>query len=115
MSSSSKSCSGPIGAQRTRTVVPVEKVVYVLWRRPGDSVSDFAHRLLHEVATELVDLGVAGLQVNVADDAVASAMVRLVELDPQMEAVLSIWIDTVMDSVRRPIEEVLDTVASKAE
>jgi hypothetical protein len=51
--------------------------------------------------------------VNVADGAVAGAMVRLVELDPQMEAVVSVWVDTAMDRVRHPIEAVLAGAASK--
>jgi hypothetical protein len=91
----------------------MEKLVYVLWRPDGDDAEAFANRLRKDVATALLDLGVLGLQVNVADDAVAAAMVRLVELDPQMEAVVSVWVDTAMDSVRRPIEAVLDSASSR--
>jgi hypothetical protein len=93
----------------------MEKVMYVLWRRDGESVAAFADRLRGDVAGALLDLDVRGLQVNVADEAVAAAMVRLIELDPQMEAVVSIWLDTAMDSIRRPIEAVLaDTSAQIA-
>src|SRR5438270_12873846 len=95
-----------IAAQRTRTVVGMEKVVYVLWRPDADSIDEFADRLRRETAGALVDLGVRGLQVNVVDGAVASAMVRIVELDPQMEAVVGVWVDTVMDAGRAPIERV---------
>ena len=91
----------------------MEKVVYVLWRPTSDSVEAFTGRLRDEVASQLVELGVHGLQVNVADEAVADAMVRLVELDPQMEAVVSVWIDTSMDSARHPIEDVLASASSK--
>ena len=91
----------------------MEKVVYVLWRRDSDSVAAFADRIRGDVARSLLDLGVRGLQVNVADDAVAAAMLRLVELDPQMEAVVSVWVDTTMDSLRRPIETVLANASSK--
>jgi hypothetical protein len=91
----------------------MEKLVYVLWRPSGDSVEAFADRIRGEVARSLVDLGALGLQVNVADEAVADAMVRMVELDPQMEAVVSVWVETVMDSARRPIETVLSNAASK--
>jgi hypothetical protein len=90
----------------------MEKVVYVLWRPEGDSVEAFADRIRGDVARSLLDVGVRGLQVNVADDAVADAMVRLAELDPQMEAVVSVWVETVMDSVRQPIESVLAGAAS---
>jgi hypothetical protein len=91
----------------------MEKLAYVLWRPEGDSVEAFADRIRGDAARSLLDLGVRGLQVNVADDAVAAATVRLVELDPQMEAVVSVWIETVMDSVRQPIEDVLASAASK--
>jgi hypothetical protein len=91
----------------------MEKLVYALWRPSGDSVETFADRIRGEVARSLVDLGALGLQVNVADEAVADAMVRMVELEPQMEAVVSVWVETVMDSARRPIETVLSNAASK--
>jgi hypothetical protein len=91
----------------------MEKVVYVLWRPEGDSVDGFADRIRGDVARALLDLGVRGLQVNVGDTAVASAVVRMVELDPQMEAVVSVWLETAMDSARRPIEAVLAGAASK--
>jgi len=81
--------------------------VYVLWRDDGDAVAAFAERLTSEVAPALLALGVRGLQVNVADDAVAAAVIRVQELDPQMEAVVSVWMDTAMDSMRRPVEDVL--------
>ena len=87
--------------------------MYVLWRPEADSADVFAERLRHDVAPAVLDLGVRGLQVNVADAAVASAMVRIAELDPQMEAVVSVWVDTVMAAVRAPIEAVLTGVASK--
>jgi hypothetical protein len=91
----------------------MEKVVYVLWRPDGDSVEAFADRLRGDVARSLLDLGVLGLQVNVADEAVAAAMVRLVEIDPQMEAVVSVWVETIMDSFRRPVETVLAGATSR--
>lgn len=91
----------------------MEKVLYVLWRAEGDSVEDFADHIRGDVASALLDLGVRGLQVNVGDEPVASAAVRMIELDPQMEAVVSVWLDTAMDSVRQPIEAVLAGAASK--
>lgn len=87
--------------------------MYVLWRPEADSVDGFVDRLRHDVAPALLELGVHGLQINVADAAVAPAMVRIVELDPQMEAAVSVWVDTVMDSTRRPIEAALAGAAAK--
>jgi hypothetical protein len=90
----------------------MEKVVYALWRPADDSVNSFTERLVGDVASRVLAFGVRGLQVNVADSAVADAMVRLAELDPQMEAVVSVWVETAMDSVRRPIEAVLASASS---
>ena len=88
--------------------------MYVLWRRDGDSVAAFANRLIHEVAPALLALDVRGLQINVADEAVATAVIRVQELEPPMEAVVSVWLDTAMDAARRPVEDVLERAAGRA-
>ena len=85
----------------------------MLWRPDGDSVSSFAERLTVEVARSLLDLGLPGVQVNVADDAVAAAVIRVKELDPQMEAIVSLWFDTAMDSERRPVEAILRPASAR--
>ena len=85
----------------------MEKVVYALWRREDDELPAFATRLTSDVPAAVLALDVPGLQVNVADAAVASAVIRLQELDPQMEAVVSVWLHTAMDDVRSHIEAVL--------
>jgi hypothetical protein len=91
----------------------VEKVVYVLWRAETEPVETFGDRLTTEVADALLELGVRGLQINVADEAVAPALVRVKEIDPQMEAVVSVWIDTVMDRARQPVDDVLARAAAR--
>jgi hypothetical protein len=93
----------------------MEKAVYILWRRPEDSKEAFSARLRGDVADELLRLGVRGLQANVADDDVAAAMLRMATLEPQMEAVVSVWLDTVMDRVRRPVEDALARAAARVE
>ena len=87
--------------------------MYVLWRAETDSVEAFADRLTHDVADALLALDVRGLQINVADDAVTPAVIRIKELDPQMEAVVSVWLDTVMDAARQPVDEVLTLATAR--
>jgi len=87
--------------------------VYVLWRAETDSVEAFADRLTHDVADALLALDVRGLQINVGDDAVTPAVIRIKELDPQMEAVVSVWLDTVMDAARQPVDEVLTLATAR--
>lgn len=91
----------------------MEKVVYALWRPERESVEAFSGRLLEDLAPRLLDLGVRGLQINVSDGAVAAAMVRLVEIDPQMEAVISVWFETAMEGARLPVETMLAAASSK--
>ena len=87
--------------------------MYVLWRAETDSVEAFADRLTHDVADALLALDVRGLQINVGDDAVTPAVIRIKELDPQMEAVVSVWLDTVMDAARQPVDEVLTLATAR--
>ena len=44
------------------------------------------------VAQEIVALGVAGLTVNVRDDAVRASLMTLTSLDPPVVAVVSMWV-----------------------
>jgi hypothetical protein len=85
----------------------VEKIVYLLWRDPAVPVASWSEVLRGAVAADLVAAGAHGVQVNVADEAVAAAMMRMVELDPQMEAVVSVWVDSARDAARRPHDEAL--------
>jgi len=90
----------------------VEKVDYVLWRPAGMSPAVFAETLRGPVVDALLGHGVRGLQVNVADDDVAAAVMRMAHLDPQMEAVLGVWLDTASSAARRPVDDVVAQVAA---
>jgi hypothetical protein len=89
----------------------VEKVDYVLWRPAGMSPHVFAETLRSPVADALLGLGVRGLQLNVADEHVAGAVMRMAHLDPQMEAVLGVWVDSASAARRRRVDEVVAQVA----
>ena len=82
----------------------MEKVDYVLWRSPGASRQGFAEALLGPVADDLLAAGARGLQVNVADEAVAGGLMALVHTDPQMEAVLGVWVDSAAAGPRSPFD-----------
>lgn len=87
----------------------MEKVDYVLWRLPGTERAAFAELLRGRVADALLAAGARGLQVNVADDAVAGGVMQLVHTDPQMEAVLGVWVDSAAAAPRRPFDEAVST------
>jgi hypothetical protein len=67
----------------------MEKVVVIL--RAADRDQDWCERQRESVAAAILELGVAGLTVNVRDAAVSQSMMTLTTLDPPAAAVVSIW------------------------
>jgi EthD domain len=92
----------------------VEKVVYVLWRDAATPVDAWSEGLRTAGVAALPSAGALGVQVNVADEAVAGALLRLTELDPQMEAAVSVWVDSARTAARRPLDDALATVPGTA-
>jgi EthD domain len=90
----------------------MEKVVYLVWRDPATPVEDWSRELRERAAPGLVAGGARGVQVNVADEAVAGAFLRLAELDPQPEAVVAVWVDSARDAARAPLDAALAAEAA---
>jgi hypothetical protein len=67
----------------------MEKVLAVL--RAPDRDEDWCRRQRGPVADAVLRLGVAGLAINVRDDAVRHSLVTLTTLDPPVAAVVSMW------------------------
>jgi hypothetical protein len=67
----------------------MEKVIAVL--RRADPDDDWCDRQRGPVADALLDLGVAGLSVNVRDSAVRHSLMTITTLDPPAAAVVSLW------------------------
>ena len=92
----------------------MEKVVYIVWRSADISADAFGHRLRNEVSEKLLALGARGLQVNVADDAVqAAAGLRQVHARPQMEGLISVWMDSAIERFRRPFDEAIEAAVAR--
>jgi hypothetical protein len=53
------------------------------------------------------------VQVNVADGAVAGALIRMTELDPQPEAIVGVWVDSARDAARAPLDAALGAEAAR--
>src|SRR5436305_1303365 len=68
----------------------MEKVIAVLMQADADD--DWCARQRAHVADALLQLGVAGLQINVRDSAVRHSLMTLTTLDPPVAAVVSMWI-----------------------
>jgi hypothetical protein len=67
----------------------MEKVIAVL--RHADPDDEWCDRQRGPVAAALLDLGVAGLSVNVRDSAVRHSLMTITTLDPPAAAVVSLW------------------------
>jgi len=93
----------------------VEKLVYLLWRKPDEDADGFAARLLSELPTELAAAGARGVQLNIADNAVADAMLKLSTFDAAVSAVVGLWVDRSADAVRMPLEAILARVCARVE
>jgi hypothetical protein len=59
--------------------------------RAPEPDDDWCTNLRTSVAENLLDTGVAGLAINVRDDAVRASLMTLTTLDPPVVAVVSIW------------------------
>jgi hypothetical protein len=92
----------------------MEKVVYILWCDPQTDAETFSQQVRTKVADRLLALGARGLQVNVSDQAVQSAAgLRQVNTRPQMQAMVSVWMDSAIERFRRPFDEVIEAAAAR--
>jgi len=90
----------------------MEKLVYVLWKRPDQDVAALRDDLLGVRAEELRELGARGLALSIADEHVAYAQGSVIsQLKEPITATLSFWLDTHLD--RDPLEAVLRNVAER--
>ena len=91
----------------------MEKLCYVLWRPPDQTADAFARTLRETAAPALVAGGAGRVAVNVSDGDVAHALaVRISQLDPPFDAVVSFWVDEA--DARGPLEASLRAVAGRA-
>lgn len=85
----------------------MEKIIYALWRDEAESADAFNARLLGDVAKALAP-HVEALRINVGDDAVVGGNVpRMVNIRPQMEAAIQIWVRSSHDPFRAAIDEII--------
>lgn len=70
----------------------VEKLCYVLWKRPSQSGDDFRDALVTQVGPALLAAGARGVSVLAADaEAEAGARARITRLEEPIAGMLSVW------------------------
>lgn len=90
----------------------MEKLVYALWRQPGQSPSAFRESMLGPVQEKLVAAGTRALTVNLVDEHVEFALgKRLTRLDPPLDAIVTFWLDLCDD--RQPHEAILSEATAR--
>jgi hypothetical protein len=84
----------------------MSKLIYLLWSRGPMNPADRRRILLDECAPKLLQIGLAGLQMNIADDliTIASPAPRMLGPKPFV-AQVNLWLDD--PAQRQPCEEVL--------
>jgi hypothetical protein len=90
----------------------VEKLVYVVWKRPEASDAEFARRLLGDVAPKLTKLGARGLALHLSDGEVADLLpARISRLEVPISGLVSFWLDSADD--RHLLESMLAEATAK--
>ncbi|WP_114955088.1 hypothetical protein [Sphingosinicella terrae] len=90
----------------------MEKVIYALWRDSRMDREEFSRGLREQVAPRLLALGARGLQINVSDAAVdRAAGLVWSATQPVIDGVVHLWVDSAIDSFRKPFDEALRGVA----
>jgi EthD domain len=90
----------------------MEKLVYLCWKRAGDSIERFRDALVRDASHGLLDGGALSLTINVADlgDRVQDSPLMIGE-GKTIAASISLWLDSI--DTRGVIEETLATVAER--
>ncbi|MBY8863730.1 EthD domain-containing protein [Nocardia sp. CA2R105] len=81
------------------------KLMYALW---GSALAETLRS--PDAHTRLARAGATGLQVNVVDDDVAAANLRLSTYDEPVAAVVSVWTETGQEPITRELTELADRV-----
>jgi hypothetical protein len=92
----------------------VEKLVYALWRPADAQLAAWCASLHASVPAELSRAGARGVQVNVSDDEVASALVRMSTFERPIEAVVSVWVDTAAGPEASAVSAALAAVSARS-
>ena len=90
----------------------MEKLIYVIWKPEGSSVTVSRDRLLEETAEKLIELGACKLSMNLADELSKYAWgSRITRQDPPLFGTISLWLDTALE--RRVFEEAIQQATER--
>jgi hypothetical protein len=91
----------------------MEKLVYVVWRRPEMAPREFQEFVCGELAKRLGEAGAERVGASLVDDAVQEKLgQRLTRLDPPIDGIVSFWLESSDD--RAPCEAALAAGTARA-
>lgn len=86
----------------------MEKVIYLLWRNPNETLSALRDDLLHRLTPEIRNDRLP-LRMNIRDEAVEGAFAHLfpgvAKRDGLPDAVIHLWVDSADDRFRKPMDD----------
>lgn len=72
----------------------MEKLVYVVWRRPETTPLEFREQVCGDTAKRLPDSGAQHIAASLVDDAVQDKLgQRLTRLEPPIDGIVSFWLE----------------------
>lgn len=93
----------------------MEKVIYALWKHDNVETSAFNKNLLEKLGPALCDNALS-VRLNLQDNHVRDGTSpKAKSTDPQMDAIVQLWVDSANDSLRAPIDELLISACSHFE
>lgn len=91
----------------------MEKVIYALWKDPGEDVARFNARLLGDIASRLGETAHA-VRINIQDDSVAAGnSPRMASTRPQMDAVVQLWLPSANEPERAAADAIIADAAPR--
>jgi hypothetical protein len=93
----------------------MEKLVYLVWKREGDSIESLRDRLVGPVGHTLLERGTLALTVNVSDlrDQLGTRTANFLGEGNTISASVSLWLDCL--DQRAPLEEALRAISARVD
>ena len=93
----------------------MEKIIYALWKDGGDDRAAFNTHLREKTGPALCDKALS-VRLNLQDEFVSGGTSpRAKATDPQMDAIIQLWVDSANDSLRAPIDALIGAACSRFE
>ncbi len=92
----------------------MEKVIYLLSRKPTDDAAAWCRSLREELPSTLRAEGVHSVTLNLADaDVAPAAALRQSCLTPAVDALVQVWVDSAVQQFRAPVDAAISSYASE--